>query len=121
MRISDWSSDVCSSDLLEILRYHHKAAQAARDDPFRDLAPVMSAGDVQIAGAGEGGGQRLRRSGPGFLHDADAHRTHVQRPRIGHTEPQPARQGDGHPHNGRITNRPRPSLWSHRTTPVWVN
>src|SRR3546814_6185233 len=98
MRISDWSSDVCSSDLcagyfaiqpappvlhhalciigdivrriglraigddlhqrlraargqalLEILRYHHKAAQAARDDPFRDLAPVMSEGDVQIA------------------------------------------------------------------------
>ena len=64
--------------LLEILRDHHKSAQIARDDLVGDFAPVMGEGDVQITGAGEGGGQRLRRSRFGFLHDADAHRAHIE-------------------------------------------
>lgn len=43
--------------LLEILRNHHKAAQAAGDNPVRDLPPVMDESDIQITGAGECGGQ----------------------------------------------------------------
>src|SRR3546814_16245163 len=42
MRISDWSSDVCSSDLLaREVRGQHLEIERARARPGRELAPVI--------------------------------------------------------------------------------
>src|SRR3546814_11133330 len=48
MRISDWSSDVCSSDLLLRLRrsYYESFAMAARGDPENCLKPYHRRSDV---------------------------------------------------------------------------
>src|SRR3546814_14697867 len=44
MRISDWSSDVCSSDLVDLareVRGQHLEIERARARPGRELAPVI--------------------------------------------------------------------------------
>src|SRR3546814_19363676 len=51
MRISDWSSDVCSSDLLLDdpcwrLRKHHRAQREYRSDLDRDEAVALRPGSV---------------------------------------------------------------------------
>ena len=46
--------------LLEVLRDHHVAAQVAGDQLIGHFAPVMGKRHVEVAGAGKGGGQRLR-------------------------------------------------------------
>src|SRR3546814_1004910 len=59
MRISDWSSDVCSSDLPEII------LGGNADDAFfgetRDLLPQVEGFVVRVV---DGGGQFLRRKAP---------------------------------------------------------
>src|SRR3546814_3296102 len=49
MRISDWSSDVCSSDLplYRDVPAHHQACCAAISRPRRQAAPVPRAMEVQ--------------------------------------------------------------------------
>src|SRR3546814_14666220 len=45
MRISDWSSDVCSSDLRE-MRPFRREMQIIFQDPYSSLNPRMSVGDI---------------------------------------------------------------------------
>src|SRR3546814_2981264 len=74
MRISDWSSDVCSSDLLS--PHRHRGAKLAR------------AGRGG-RGTGEGGGARLRLSAR--FRGCEAHRRY--RPQLRHhADPTPAQQ-----------------------------
>src|SRR3546814_7354923 len=49
MRISDWSSDVCSSDLLQHLRHHAAGAHQAPD-----MLDRLDAAELHEAGAGDG-------------------------------------------------------------------
>src|SRR3546814_9327981 len=59
MRISDWSSDVCSSDLRHPLDQHRAAADIAaqlqivahRDDLLEHIAQVAGGGHLQIGRA----------------------------------------------------------------------
>src|SRR3546814_7523954 len=55
MRISDWSSDVCSSDLVE-----HRPARVALVDGGVGLDEVVVAAGIDVAGAGrdDAGGHR---------------------------------------------------------------
>src|SRR3546814_7439722 len=49
MRISDWSSDVCSSDLQEVAQVAHDVlARAADRDPFAARADYIGQGGVFI-------------------------------------------------------------------------
>src|SRR3546814_20532272 len=62
MRISDWSSDVCSSDLPDAARDIDRAAEAADLEPRRILAGINAAADDGAVdyeaeiGAGSGDG-----------------------------------------------------------------
>src|SRR3546814_14333486 len=60
MRISDWSSDVCSSDLGDDLRSHPRGADALRSPEAgcRDRAPGSRPG----GGGPAGGGQAARQA-----------------------------------------------------------
>src|SRR3546814_18848247 len=49
MRISDWSSDVCSSDLLAERRGYDREAGAAAEGPHRSAMAVWPAGKGQAA------------------------------------------------------------------------
>src|SRR3546814_16067120 len=60
MRISDWSSDVCSSDLAEPARVVHLRDQAAVGDARRDAVAEFTGGRVVLQ-------QRLER-GEAFGH-----------------------------------------------------
>src|SRR3546814_19118321 len=52
MRISDWSSDVCSSDLVRAVEVEHADQPAIRDDRHDEFAAAVGiAGDM--AGKGE--------------------------------------------------------------------
>src|SRR3546814_1303675 len=75
MRISDWSSDVCSSDLLHLVAegavvggHHREGDEAGAGDGDR-IAAGVHAGDVQAAGAQrlELRGVRLHRKEGDFL------------------------------------------------------
>src|SRR3546814_341738 len=81
MRISDWSSDVCSSDLLHL----HRDPAGDRRQPDRDLAepfepaaraPADEAEDPCIVGGGAGQRHDHRRAAPG---DAGADATRQPR------------------------------------------
>src|SRR3546814_15638121 len=70
MRISDWSSDVCSSDLLRDLcggrqrdgRGLRRHQQPARANPrLRAVEPLRDAGRIDERVPGQGREQRLRR------------------------------------------------------------
>src|SRR3546814_3526281 len=63
MRMSDWSSDVCSSDLIEtlktdsalltsILTYHVVPGQVAPDD-IAGTHTTVQGGDVEVTGSGD--------------------------------------------------------------------
>src|SRR3546814_6231367 len=54
MRISDWSSDVCSSDLIEQVQRHHRARVADRGEVV-GVVPAVEQGEV--------GQQRRRQRG----------------------------------------------------------
>src|SRR3546814_6057773 len=43
MRMSDWSSDVCSSDLVDVRAFEH---------PLADVATALEARDAEVDGAG---------------------------------------------------------------------
>src|SRR3546814_12790411 len=59
MRISDWSSDVCSSDLLDIGIGVRFRAQCGGGPPRLDYGPALfRVGGVDQFGAGRGRGQR---------------------------------------------------------------
>src|SRR3546814_14356378 len=73
MRISDWSSDVCSSDLAARPRRGDQAAQAAREPArqHRDDPRVAGAGEAQgrCGGGTPAGGPRGGRAASGGAAD----------------------------------------------------
>src|SRR3546814_18380660 len=85
MRISDWSSDVCSSDLLELRR--------AVDDGFEHLASQLAVPDFQLVRDHLVEADRLgHRSGK--RHEAARHQHRICAMRLHrlHQGPRPARQ-----------------------------
>src|SRR3546814_1269977 len=71
MRISDWSSDVCSSDLLAVV---------AQPDPHRgqvDRGEPLAAQNAAAAGGGEAGRLQGERHGPAQAAEATAARQRV--------------------------------------------
>src|SRR3546814_13495590 len=69
MRISDWSSDVCSSDLLQLGAYTRKDRKSARKDIERMYAlfPRLAARRRQQAGMLSGGEQQLLAIGRALM------------------------------------------------------
>src|SRR3546814_12129902 len=63
MRISDWSSDVCSSDLLLAVRHRQKAIE--QHQPHRDLGAIARIPGGQV--------ERARPKGPRLGELARAH------------------------------------------------
>src|SRR3546814_4249315 len=57
MRISDWSSDVCSSDLRAVDRQHQFQAHHFVSQRGRAAAPQGGAGGQRLQGPGEQGGE----------------------------------------------------------------
>src|SRR3546814_17974483 len=60
MRISDWSSDVCSSDLIQDVTGKVKAAIAAAPDALGRANALDDIEKQLVAGCEEGGGYRCR-------------------------------------------------------------
>src|SRR3546814_8420035 len=84
MRISDWSSDVCSSDLLETPDVVVHVAEAQVDDGAAPGTDVRRAGVHQVAVEQEHRPGRARRRHDAALLSQPRHRLAVQRPqRIG--------------------------------------
>src|SRR3546814_2175319 len=86
MRISDWSSDVCSSDLRTDWTVPCAHRRAAR----RGGVPVGGAGDtlsaIGAAGSGQGAhraGSRTGRSAHGAVRNAAARKAGAERKRVG--------------------------------------
>src|SRR3546814_6119487 len=71
MRISDWSSDVCSSDLAGVGEDRRKASEAERAEPVRKGEPRHRDGDHEggrraaAIGAEEGEIEHFRQRHPG--------------------------------------------------------
>src|SRR3546814_5727985 len=68
MRISDWSSDVCSSDLLSGRRFElpageHQDGRMAAKRTGQDLGPLNTQVDAPILNAGNGGLRNAAQSG----------------------------------------------------------
>src|SRR3546814_12863424 len=61
MRISDWSSDVCSSDLLH----------ARLGVPFEKIRLLQGDSDELIAGGGTGGSKSIMASGAAIVEASD--------------------------------------------------
>src|SRR3546814_2847239 len=83
MRISDWSSDVCSSD----------------------LPPVVGEGHVEETGGRERRSELLRGDTRRLHHHADAHLADVQRDCVGEQEQQHRRQHECNEQRRRIAQR----------------
>src|SRR3546814_6167287 len=86
MRISDWSSDVCSSDLLELRRLARFAQQRDFVDRRKDVTLAADRRDI----ARQGMNQERARGGKAFEQPLDAELVH--------------QEADGtavHPENGR--------------------
>src|SRR3546814_1769734 len=69
MRISDWSSDVCSSDLAEPAHQHRRrvlAAYITEMEPGRNDGQILKITDIGLLESGGG------ESGDGYRHSLEA-------------------------------------------------
>src|SRR3546814_2956564 len=75
MRISDWSSDVCSSDLADMLEHADRddAVELPGEGAIIDKLELHPVGNVRLGGAALGhGGLLLRQGDAQHVHIGDA-------------------------------------------------
>src|SRR3546814_4704123 len=99
MRISDWSSDVCSSDLFSrrIVRFQDGTRLRGHDErPAESLGDAIG-GDVVVGRPDATGGEDIVEVPPHFVQRVDDGRLDVgDDPRLGQSDAEPVQRSEEH-------------------------